>query len=115
MLEGRKHRRTAGRALVHLCAMHDPRVVELTTVENVSLFGARVNSMRYWEPGSQVEVKSTSGVFLRPVLPKARARVVYCQAVDGIGFVMGLDFLSKNSEFDVWSLSMTPKLPKLKE
>ena len=104
MLEGRKHRRIAGRALVHLCAMHDPRVVELTTVENVSLYGARVNSMRYWEPGCQVEVKSTSGEFLRLVVPKARARVVYCQPVDGIGFAMGLDFLSKTTESDVWSM-----------
>ena len=107
MLEGRKHRRIAGRAMVQLCAAHDPCVMELTTVENVSLYGARVMSKRHWEPGSHVEVKSTSGEFLRPVLPRSRARVVYCLPVDGRGFAMGLDFLSKTSESDVWSMPPT--------
>jgi len=87
---------------MQICAVNDPRVVELTTVENVSLYGARVTSKCYWEPGSHVEVKSTSGEFLRPVV--ARARVVYCQAIDGIGFAIGLDFLSKIRESDVWSM-----------
>ena len=87
-------------------------MVELTTVENVSLCGARVTSKRYWEPGSHVEVKSTSGEFLRPVVPRARARVFYCEAMDGKGFALCLDLLSKTSESDVWSMPPTAKLKK---
>ena len=101
MLEGRKHRRIAGRSMVQICAVHDLRVVELTTVENVSLHGTRLTTQRYWEPGSHVEVKSTSGEFLRPVVPRARARVVYCNAIDAKGFAIGLDFHSQTSKADV--------------
>jgi hypothetical protein len=106
MQEGRKDRRIAGRSVVRICAVNDPSVVELTTVENVSVHGARAISKRYWEPGTHVEVKSASGEFLRPVVPKARARVVYCYAVDGIGFAVGLDFLSNSATPDVWSMPL---------
>lgn len=112
VLEGRKNPRIAGRSLVQICSVHDPRVVELTTVDNVSLYGARVTTQRYWEPGTHVEVKSTSGEFLRPVVPRARARVVYCHAINGKGFAIGLDFFSKASESDVWSMPPTTKSQK---
>ena len=36
---------------MQICAVHDPSVVELTTVENVSRHGARLTTWRYWEPG----------------------------------------------------------------
>lgn len=101
MLVGRKHPRIAGRSLVQICAVLDPSLVESTTVENVSLHGARLTTRRYWEPGSHVEVKSTSGEFLRPVVPRARARVVYCNAIDAKRFAIGLDFFSQTSKADV--------------
>lgn len=98
MLEGRKHHRIAMRSLVQICAAHDPGVAELTTVENVSLHGARLTTPRYWEAGSHVEVKSTSGEFLWPVVPRGRARVVYCNAMSGKGFAIGLEFLPQTSK-----------------
>ncbi len=61
--------------------------VETTFTENVSSRGARVVTVRRWQPEDRLAFASLPGDFL------ARARVAYCQALRGKGFVIGLEFL----------------------
>src|ERR1700745_1602830 len=89
LLEGRKQPRAPERFLMQISAVHDPLLTDLASVENLSPRGVRVTSGRSWELGSYVEVKS------RAVELTARARVVYCQAVNAKAFVAGLDFLTQ--------------------
>lgn len=88
ILEGRKQPRTPERLLIQISAVYDPRVTELASVENVSLYGTRVMTSRPWEPGFHVELTRPSGNRW------ARARVVYCQPIDGNRFAVGLNLLT---------------------
>jgi PilZ domain len=88
MLEGRKQPRIPRRFLAQVFSPLDPRQGEFVSVENVSLRGARVATVRAWARNSQVVVKFTSGE-----LRAKSARVVYCQVVNGKQFAVGLEFL----------------------
>ena len=88
MLEGRNQPRIPRRFLAQIFAAHDPLQGELASVENVSLRGARVATVRAWAPDSHVVVKFTSAE-----LRAKSARVVYCQAVSDKEFAVGLEFL----------------------
>jgi hypothetical protein len=94
MLEGRKQPRTPERLLVQISSVHDPRLAELTSVENVSSHGVRVTAERPWELGAQVAMKSATGELM------ARARVAYCQAIGPRAFAVGLDLLTQTSAWD---------------
>jgi len=61
--------------------------VEETFTENVSSRGARVLSMRRWQPHDRLLFASRPGDF------RATARVAYCQPLRGEGFAIGLEFL----------------------
>jgi hypothetical protein len=106
MLEGRKHPRTPERLMVQISALHDPRLAELTSVENVSSHGARVTTERPWELGAHVAMKSATGELM------ARARVVYCQAIGPRAFAVGLDILTQTSAWDARSRPLMVKQPK---
>ena len=88
MLQGRKQPRIPRRFLAQVFSPLDPLVGELVSVENVSLRGARVATVRAWARDSQVVVKFTSAE-----LRAKSARVVYCQAVSDKEFAVGLEFL----------------------
>ncbi len=88
LLEGRKQPRASERFLVQMSAVYDPRMSELVSVENVSPQGTRVMTARPWEAGSHVELTRPNGDRY------ARARVVYCQPLDGKGFAVGLNLLT---------------------
>jgi PilZ domain-containing protein len=103
MLEGRKQLRTLERFLVQISAVDDSRLAELVSAENVSSRGLRVATERFWEPGSHVLLKSPTGNLW------ARARVVYCQAVNGKAFAVGLDFLTQTSD---WETRNEPSISK---
>ena len=90
LLEGRKEPRVPERMLVQISAVHDPRLEELASIENLSPRGARIKTERSWEPGCHVDVKTNPGQL------RARARVVYCQAVGPKTFMVGLNFLQPN-------------------
>src|ERR1700751_6221886 len=60
---------------------------ESTFTENVSERGARVISVRRWEPNDRLTVPSPSGEF------RSSARVAYCQPMQGDGFAIGVEFL----------------------
>ena len=66
-----------------------PRVpgIEMTFTENVSSRGARVLSERRWQPNERLAIASLSGDF------RTMARVVYCHALNGGEFAIGLEFL----------------------
>ena len=89
MLEGRKQARIATRVLVHMSAVHDPRVADVGSIEDLSSHGARVATQRSWELGLHVDIKTLSGDM------KARARIVYCQSLESQRFAVGLDFLTQ--------------------
>ncbi|HET8924181.1 MAG TPA: PilZ domain-containing protein [Candidatus Acidoferrum sp.] len=60
---------------------------ESTFTENVSARGARVVSVRRWEPGEPLSFASHTGEF------RSSARVAYCQPLQGDGFAIGVEFL----------------------
>jgi hypothetical protein len=88
MPEGRKQPRIPRRFLAQIFPTHDPLQEELVSVENVSLRGVRVATVRAWAPDAHVVVRFTSAE-----LRAKSARVVYCQAVSRKEFAVGLEFL----------------------
>jgi hypothetical protein len=58
---------------------------ERTFTENVSPRGARVTTVRRWQPGTRVLV-----VFLQNGVP-SQGSIVYCQRVESGEFAVGLD------------------------
>ena len=104
LLEGWRQPRTRLRFLVQLFAVHDLRVSELPSVENVSAHGARLATWRSWEPGLHVDLRSPGGNLW------ARARVVYCQSTGSNAFAVGLNLLTQTSDWEARrsSISLDP-------
>jgi hypothetical protein len=61
--------------------------VETTFTQNVSSRGARVVTVRRWQPNDRLTIASLPGDF------RATARVAYCQPLRSDGFAIGLEFL----------------------
>jgi hypothetical protein len=70
---------------------------ESTFTENVSARGARVMSVRRWDPNEKLTFVSRTGEF------RSSARVAYCQPVQGDGFAIGLEFLEPKGRWVVQS------------
>src|SRR5262249_13191850 len=70
---------------------------ESTFTENVSAKGARVVSVRRWETNDQLMIASRTGEF------RSSARVAYCQALQGDGFAIGVEFLEPKGRWVVQS------------
>jgi hypothetical protein len=70
---------------------------ESTFTENVSARGARVLTVRNWEPGEHLQFASRTGEFRSP------ARVAYCQLLQGRGFAIGVEFLEPKGRWVVQS------------
>jgi hypothetical protein len=70
---------------------------ESTFTENVSAKGARVVSVRRWEKNDRLTLVSHTGEF------RSSARVAYCQALQGDGFVIGVEFLEPKGRWVVQS------------
>ena len=71
--------------------------MESTFTENVSARGARVISVRRWEPGEPLKFASRTGEF------RSSARVAYCQSLQSEGFAIGVEFLSPKGRWVVQS------------
>jgi hypothetical protein len=82
--EQRMEARIPTRVGLELSAPVEPLIYESTFTENVSYHGARVVTKRRWSPNDCVLVK----------LPQEclRARITYCQPLNGDEFAMGLQF-----------------------
>jgi len=70
---------------------------ESTFTENVSARGARVVSVRRWELDDRLTIASRTGEF------RSSARVAYCQALQGDGFAIGVEFLEPKGRWVVQS------------
>lgn len=68
---------------------------ESTFTENVSAHGARVLTVRHWEPGENLQFASRTGEFRSP------GRVAYCQLLQGRGFAIGVQFLEPKGRWVV--------------
>ena len=68
---------------------------ESTFTENVSVHGARVTTVRYWDQNEKVNFTSRNGEF------RSQARVAYCQTLQGNGFAIGLEFLEPKGRWVV--------------
>ena len=68
---------------------------ESTFTENVSANGARVVSVRKWEPDDRLVFTSRNGEF------RSSARVAYCQPLQGDGFAIGVEFLEAKGRWIV--------------
>ncbi len=68
---------------------------ESTFTENVSARGARVVSVRRWEPDDRLMLTSRNGEF------RSSARVAYCQPLQGDGFAIGVEFLESRGRWIV--------------
>src|ERR1700723_4341410 len=69
--------------------------VETTFTENVSSRGARVMTSRKWNLNDRLTIATLTGAF------QALARVAYCEAVHGAGFVVGLEFVQPEGRWAV--------------
>jgi PilZ domain len=68
---------------------------ESTFTENVSANGARVVSVRKWEPDDRLVFISRNGEF------RSSARVAYCQPLQSDGFAIGVEFLETKGRWIV--------------
>src|SRR5215475_3763366 len=68
---------------------------EATFTENVSAHGARVVSVRRWEPDDRLTFLSRTGEF------RSSARVAYCQPLQSDGFAIGVEFLEPKGRWIV--------------
>ena len=68
---------------------------ESTFTENVSVRGARVVSVRRWEPDDRLMLTARNGEF------RSSARVAYCQPLHGDGFAIGVEFLESQGRWIV--------------
>jgi len=88
---GRREKRRPQRLVVLLSNGTKPLDAECASTENVSTNGARVRTVRRWEPDTRVVVKSPLGEL------RAEARVVYCEALPDTTFAVGLEFPARTN------------------
>jgi hypothetical protein len=86
--ERRKEERTKLEIELELATTHDPPAYERFSTENTSRHGARIVSSKRWQPHEHVLVR----------LPfknePSRARIIYCDALPGDAFAVGLQLPS---------------------
>ena len=99
-VDGRIEKRFRLAVPVELLGMHDPATVESTRTENICALGVRVITKRSRKPNEPVRVTSSIGRL------KIKARVVYCQPVNG-GFAIGLEFEKLASNFALAAQEMS--------
>lgn len=87
--------RTAVRVAVDLSATDVHTAAQQGITENVSPRGARVVTSKPWHPNDRLVVRSLLGNL------RSRARVVYCQALKGGTYAVGLELSVKVGE---WTL-----------
>lgn len=73
---------------VDLCSLDVRRRADEGLTENVSTHGVRVVSSRPWKPNDRLNLQSLPDDF------RARARVVYCDALGVNSFAIGLHLLA---------------------
>ena len=82
---GRSGRRTPQILAAKLWCLDESVPKEMTFTENVSTRGARVATVRRWQPGTRVLV-----TFLRSGV-RSEGRVAYCQRKESGDFAIGVE------------------------
>jgi hypothetical protein len=82
---GRSGRRIPKRLTTELSRPGESVAMEMTFTENVSARGARLTTVRRWQPGTRVLV-----TFLRNGI-QSEGRVAYCQRKEGGDFAIGVE------------------------
>lgn len=72
--------------------------LETTFTQNVSSCGARVRSIRRWQPNERLWISTLTGAF------RSLARVTYCERKSSV-FMIGLEFLEPAG---AWVISPAP-------
>ena len=90
-MEGRREKRNSARLQVLVSNLAQPWLTEQVSTENITSYGMRVQTERPWEPGTIVLIKSFQDEL------RARARVVYCKALQRRTFGLGLEFLARTN------------------
>ena len=83
--DGRSERRLPKVLAAELSRPDECEPKEMTFTENVSPRGARVTTVRRWQPGTRVLV-----AFRQNGVP-SQGSIVYCQRVESGDFAVGLD------------------------
>lgn len=73
---------------VDLSSLDVRRPTQEALTTNVSLHGARVVANQPWKPNDRLDLRTLPGDF------RARARVIYCQALGRDSFAMGLQLIA---------------------
>jgi hypothetical protein len=82
---GRSEGRIPKRLAAELSRPNESVPKEMTFTENVSARGARVNTVRRWQPGTRVLLTlPQKGI-------RSQGRVVYCHRVESGNFALGLE------------------------
>jgi hypothetical protein len=97
LLTGRKERRLPIMVVVWLAPRTDVNADERerTFTDNVSAHGARLRSVRAWQPGQQAEITPVKGE------PPMRGEAVYCQKLDDEYYCVGFKFLHERVPWSV--------------
>ena len=96
--DGRSGTRIPKRLTAELSRPGESVPKEMTFTENVSTWGARVTTLRRWQPGTRVLV-----IFLRNGV-RSEGRVAYCQHKESGDFAIGVD-LSGQSQSRMGNLT----------
>jgi hypothetical protein len=83
--DGRSGRRIPQILAAELTCPNEPVPKETTFTENVSTRGARVATVRRWQPGTRVLV-----TFLRNGV-RSEGRIAYCQRIESGEFAIGVE------------------------
>jgi len=93
MTDDRKEERNLRKFQVLLSCMGEPLPIEPASTENVSSHGMRVLTERLLRPDTLLIVESWENKLW------ARAKVVYCQALPGKTFAIGLELLARTGDW----------------
>ena len=89
----RKEERNSEKLQVLLGSTADSLAVESASTENVSFHGLRVRTARPWNRDTVLFILSSEKELW------ARARVVYCEALEDSAFAIGLELLARTGEW----------------
>ena len=98
-MDGRKEKRTPCTLRVLLSSGLQPIVAEYASTENLSFYGVRLRTERPWRPDTRVLIRSSQGQ------PWASARMVCCQTLKSRMFALGLEFLTRTSDWRLLSVA----------
>lgn len=90
--EGRSGRRIPQILAAELACPNEPVPKETTFTENVSTWGARVTTVRRWQPGTRVLV-----TFLRDGV-RSEGRIAYCQHNKSDDFAIGVELSGQGAK-----------------